>query len=224
MKSIYIVIIMFFSSSLFSQGEYYSSDVQACIAEINERADELHDKGEKVKSYQLRFDSMENCVKGLLLKDYSFEAIDYEKVEVKHIEKPILIKVTASWCKPCIAEIPAINKIAEEYKDKIQVLVLYWDEREKVEKLKDKYSSHIKIIPSIKTSEENSQIEISGFSHYIGFPASYFVNASKEITALTRGAAAARDLPGYEVTEEEANQKNYDRIKSKVEEILNAEK
>jgi len=211
---------MFFVSPIFSQSEYYSPDILHCISSNNKKADEYRANKEFGKANQIRFDSMENCVKGLKLKDYTFESIQNEKIEIKEIEKPILIKVTASWCKPCIAEIPAVNKIAEEYKDKVQILVLYWDEKEKVEKLIHKYSSYIKLIPSTKISEVRGQLEIAGFNHYLGFPASYFINFSKEITALTRGAATARNLPGKEVTEEEANQKNYERIKSKIEEIL----
>ena len=98
---------------------------------------------------------------------------------------------------------------------------MYWDEKETVEKAIDKYSSRIELIPS-KEVVKGQQLEIAGFKHYFGVPASFYVDASKKIIAMTKGAATVGLFPGKGLTEEVANQKNYDRIKSKVEEILSS--
>lgn len=42
--------------------------------------------------------------------------------------KPILINLWATWCAPCIAEMPQLDRIAERYaKDKLQVLTISQD-------------------------------------------------------------------------------------------------
>ena len=36
--------------------------------------------------------------------------------------KRLMINIWADWCPPCRAEMPALNKLAEEYKDKITIV------------------------------------------------------------------------------------------------------
>lgn len=38
------------------------------------------------------------------------------------IGKPILINIWATWCGPCVSEMPHLNELAEEYKDRITII------------------------------------------------------------------------------------------------------
>ena len=223
MKNLLLATLMFFSIQIFSQKNYYPEGVQNCISEKNKLAAEFSEKGDQEKSRQM-IKARKNCPKGLFLENYAFESIKNEIIEIKNIEKPILLKITESWCKPCMAEIPAINKIAEDYKDKIQIIVLYWDEKEKVEKTKDKYASNIEIIPSIETSKRGKPMEIAGFKHYLGYPTSYYIESSKKIASISRNVRVAGFLLGKGMTNEEVNKINYDNIKKNIEVVLNSEK
>ncbi|HEX9817299.1 MAG TPA: thioredoxin [Patescibacteria group bacterium] len=46
-------------------------------------------------------------------------------------EKPVLVDFYADWCGPCIAAAPIIDKLAEEYQDKILITKLNVDENPK---------------------------------------------------------------------------------------------
>ena len=39
--------------------------------------------------------------------------------------KPIFLNIWATWCGPCIMELPFLNELAEEYKDKIHIIGLH---------------------------------------------------------------------------------------------------
>jgi thioredoxin 1 len=46
-------------------------------------------------------------------------------------DRPVLVDFYADWCGPCIAAAPIIDKLAEEYQDKILITKLNVDENPK---------------------------------------------------------------------------------------------
>ncbi len=53
---------------------------------------------------------------GQILPDLEFEALDQSKVLLSSIKSEIvLINFWASWCTPCLAEIPSINALRKKY-------------------------------------------------------------------------------------------------------------
>ena len=58
----------------------------------------------------------------LILTDENF------KKEIQNTEKPILVDFWAVWCSPCFMLSPILEKIVEEYKDKVIFAKLNIDE------------------------------------------------------------------------------------------------
>jgi len=57
-----------------------------------------------------------------------FEAPDGRKVTLASFKgKPLLVNLWATWCGPCIAEMPTLDTIAERGNGKLQVLVVSQD-------------------------------------------------------------------------------------------------
>jgi len=55
---------------------------------------------------------------GTVLPDLEFHTLDQAKVKLSSISsKVVLINFWASWCSPCIAEIPSINALRKKYHD-----------------------------------------------------------------------------------------------------------
>ena len=52
----------------------------------------------------------------IILTDENFES------EITKLEKPVLVDFFATWCEPCSVLAPILEKIAEEFKDKIVLL------------------------------------------------------------------------------------------------------
>lgn len=49
-------------------------------------------------------------------------------IEVVNSNLPVLVDFSASWCGPCRFVNPVIDKLAEEYKDKVKVVKLDVDD------------------------------------------------------------------------------------------------
>ena len=78
------------------------------------------DEEEKVKidSYQWK------------LQDYSGKSVDFEAYK----NKVVVINFWATWCPPCVAEMPSFQELYGNYGDRVSFLFVANDEKDKVEK------------------------------------------------------------------------------------------
>ncbi len=56
-------------------------------------------------------------------------------------DKPVFLNIWATWCPPCIAELPGIMEVYNDYKDKVNFVIVTNESPEKVKPflLKNKY-------------------------------------------------------------------------------------
>jgi thiol-disulfide isomerase/thioredoxin len=172
-------------------------------------------------------DSIANCVVNTYLGNHKFKTLQGKIIDLGKAKRPMLITVSASWCAPCRAEIPALNKMAREYKGKVDFIVLFWDTRAKMGALGKLYSNDISLVPSDveSTDETVHEINIGGFKHINGFPTSYLVTAKKEIVKTNSGATVpgtfkVGDGKTVTVTDEQAFNTNYKRLKDDVDFLI----
>ena len=72
-------------------------------------------------------------------------------------QKAILIDVFATWCPPCIEEIPVLKEVKEKYKDKFEIVsVLFEKDKDKKEILE--FISKNQINYPITLGEENFKL------------------------------------------------------------------
>ncbi len=75
------------------------------------------------------------------LTDYSWALLQHNGQEVNLKEfrgKKILINYWATWCPPCIAEMPGMQTLYDDYKDSVVFLFVTSDEAEVVKTFMDK--------------------------------------------------------------------------------------
>jgi thiol-disulfide isomerase/thioredoxin len=59
---------------------------------------------------------------------FSFEAPNGDKVTLQSFKgRPVLVNLWATWCAPCIKELPSIEKLARREADRLQVLAISQD-------------------------------------------------------------------------------------------------
>lgn len=76
------------------------------------------------------------------LKDYNWQLVtdqgdNFDFNNAKN--KVVVINFWATWCPPCIAEMPSLNKLYQDYNDKIVILFVSDEDNETLLKFKQKH-------------------------------------------------------------------------------------
>lgn len=113
------------------------------------------------------------------LKNIDSNSENYNLNEAKG--KVILINQWATWCPPCIAELPSLQALYDDYGDKIVFLFVTNEEKEVVQTFLDNKNYKLPVfIPTTKTPKEL-------FTRSI--PATYLINKKGELVIAKKGAA-----------------------------------
>jgi thiol-disulfide isomerase/thioredoxin len=84
--------------------------------------------------------------------------------------KWIVVNYWASWCKPCITEVPALNAFYQEYKDRdVVVLGVNYDfaSGEETQKLSQTYQISYPVLASEYDPREQLGVEPDGITHHL---------------------------------------------------------
>ncbi|WP_162427854.1 TlpA family protein disulfide reductase [Pontibacter pudoricolor] len=171
-------------------------------------------------------DSVKISIVGSYVDSHTFKTMGDKKVSLESLKKPVLLITSATWCAPCIGEILALNKVAEEYSDRVDFLVLFHDAKnEKLEKVVKQYGNAVSVVASEKKEEDPHTLDIAGFRHITGYPTNYSIDRERRIIAYSQGAAVARTYDNGKgetitITKERADELNYIRLKEEVEHLI----
>ncbi len=121
--------------------------------------------------------------KKLVGKKFPFEnliSIDKKKINFVSLNgKPTLINFWFTQCYPCLEEIPVLNKIQEEFKDKINFISITYDSEEKVLKLFERVKYDFIHITDQKVLTKKLGIK--------SYPLNYLVNKNGFIFSIEDG-------------------------------------
>ncbi|MFC4222094.1 TlpA family protein disulfide reductase [Flagellimonas marina] len=95
--------------------------------------------------------------------------------------KVVLVNFWATWCPPCVAELPSLVELHEDYGDKVDFAFVASDERDKVSAFLEKKGYQLPVF------FEASQTPDELMSKSI--PATYIISKSGKIVVDEKGAA-----------------------------------
>lgn len=85
-----------------------------------------------------------------LFKTKTFKSIDKKEFKLTEIKAPIVIlNFWASWCIPCMKELPSLVDLKKQFGDDIEILGINSDEDDQmkmIKKIKDRYNLNFPII------------------------------------------------------------------------------
>ncbi len=84
------------------------------------------------------------------LKDLNGDTFNLNEIE----GKVVLINFWATWCPPCIAEMPSLQKLHDDYKDRISILFVSNEEREAIQRFLDKKDYNFNVYQPISNVPE----------------------------------------------------------------------
>lgn len=116
--------------------------------------------------------------------------------------KPAMLNIWADWCPPCRSELPSLNKLAEQYSDRISIIGLLPETVEvkdgklvqlpdKMKAARDIYAEMNIAFPSIVPEE--ILYTILGQVGIKAFPTTLFVDGEGRLVHLVEGAMAEED-------------------------------
>ncbi len=119
----------------------------------------------------------------ILLTNYNWELID-ENRNIFNFEskknKVVLVNFWATWCPPCVAEMPSLQKLYTDYKDKVDFVFVAQDKVSSVSSYmsKNKYDFTISYSNSKVPSKLDSDV----------IPATYIIDKKGKIIVSETGA------------------------------------
>ncbi|MFK5982983.1 MAG: redoxin domain-containing protein [Flavobacteriaceae bacterium] len=128
------------------------------------------------------------------LKDYNWNLakLNSERINLSQSEgKVILINFWATWCPPCIAEMPELQELYNEYGDKVDFYFITNEKPETVNLFLEKKGFNLPIFLQIEKSPE--VLESSSL------PTTYLISKSGEIIMRKTGAASWNSDSVHEV-------------------------
>lgn len=109
--------------------------------------------------------------------------------------KIVLVNFWATWCPPCIKEIPVFNELYEKYSDKFEIVgVLY--EKDKDPKELEEFIKKYNIKFPITVGEENFRMA-KAFNDVKKVPESYLYSKEGNFTKQYIGEVDKKDLEEY---------------------------
>lgn len=120
----------------------------------------------------------------VVLNNYDWQLVDADGVSLNFNafkNKVVVVNYWATWCPPCIAEMPSFQNLYDAYKDDIVFLFVANDEQNKVDKFMKKKGYELPIYYQV--SQSPSQMSSNAL------PTTYIINESGEIVVEKTGAA-----------------------------------
>ena len=131
-------------------------------------------------------------VTGKSVQDFTLTDLEGNKVRLSDfLGKPVVLNFWATWCPPCRAEMPAIEKMYQEYKDQgftvLAVDMTYQDDPFAIVPFTKEHSL---TFPTL--IEETG--EVASAYQLRSLPSSYFINRAGIITEVVIGGPMSEAL------------------------------
>ena len=188
MKKFYILFLIFSFSAQASSSDTIAVFSESVKANFKKYVS-LSNKAYTNKNFQHAeslFDSLvENSLAGTHFDDFSFKRLGKSRIQLSKIDKPILLITYSSWCIMGKGEIPALNKIANEYKEKMQIVVVFWNKKCDMKKIARNFDNDIMVCYA-NESEQKDLKTISLLKKTFGFPTSYLIDENMELVDIQK--------------------------------------
>lgn len=208
MKRFLLFVLVLIGPHIYSQKTardkvFFSQILSEHLADYNRKADLAYRYRDYDKAKEL-FDSLtSNVLEGSYMDNFGFYNLKKKEIHLYDFKKPVFLITYASWCIPGKGEIPALNKVAKEFKDQIDFVVLYWDTFSKTKEMSKQFDPSIKVVYVDEAQNQNPYV-IKQLKHSLGLPTCFLLSGTKEITEIRRSV-----FPSMQTGEETAFIQNY---------------
>lgn len=166
------------------------------------------------------FDSLvQKHLIGTRFDNFSFKRIRQKSLYLNTLKKPIYLLTYSSWCIPSKGEIPALNKLAKKYEKNIQIVVVFWDRKNDMKKLAQKFSSQIEVCYAHETYNKDCYL-VSTLKHTLGIPITFLIDDNMTVINIKRGNVN----PGPKTSYADSFNQNFDQFDKSINILMLKEK
>ena len=140
----------------------------------------------KSKEGELLFNSLvNNQLIGTRLDYLTIKNLSSKKIDLKKINKPILLITYATWCVINKGDIPALNKLSKDNPDNLQIVVVFWGEKKDAKKISKEFNKNI-IIGHANFDKDEDYSLVYLLKNVLGPSTYYHIDANKKIVDINR--------------------------------------
>ncbi|TDU39705.1 hypothetical protein BXY82_1735 [Gelidibacter sediminis] len=186
-RQLLALLLIAYAPLLFAQEEkvYFDDALSEHLKRFNNQSDIALKQGlpEKV---DILFDSLvKKHLKNTYIFDLKFKKASGGKLYTETINQPFLLITKNSAIIQTKAEIRKINSLASEYKNRVTIIVVYWDKRRIAKKKARSYNNHVTVVYADERNN-NMNNALSIYKHSFGVPACFYINKNKQIVDIDR--------------------------------------
>ena len=128
---------------------------------------------------------------GEKMTSFEIETNSGERYDISKAKKPILLNFWATWCGFCKQEMPDLQNLYEEYKDKVDFLMINSGESKEIA---DSFISKEGYSFPIGYDEQGL---IANRFNFVGFPTTIIIDKNKNISNYIIGARSKSQFKEY---------------------------
>jgi peroxiredoxin len=154
---------------------------QGCFSDGYVRLAHLENSG---VAFPVRNTMIQESLLGCKVPDFTVKTIKGESISLAELNgKVVVINFWFTSCAPCIAEMPALNKLVEEFKDSDVVFIAFArDDANELARFLEKRPFNFNIVASANDMAKSYCVEL------FGWPTSMVVDKSGIVRKITSGA------------------------------------
>ena len=143
-KTLLIFLFLFNFYTSYSQDTIvYFSDALKQNNKLYRKASNNAYESNDIKEGKRLFDSLvKTKLVGTKFDDFTLKVYKEKNVKINRITKPIFIITYASWCVIPKGEIPALNILAKEHRNDMELIVVFWDKKSDLKNIAKKFSAN----------------------------------------------------------------------------------
>jgi len=183
------IIILFLGITLqgFAQEQqaYFDSQIGKHLKAYKAKSEIAIQNGDKEHA-EFLFDSLfENHLKFSHVRDISLNRVRGGTLHTASIDNPFLLITKSSWEIIKEEEINEINRMSKMYKGQIDIIVLFWDSKDKAKQKSKSYNSNV-TVTYIDERDNDANHIIKSFKHSFGAPACFFISEEKQLLKIDK--------------------------------------
>ncbi|WP_442787516.1 TlpA family protein disulfide reductase [Flavobacterium suncheonense] len=198
-----------------SAHELLSFNLHKNIKPYIKKTNSAYEKGD-VASGQILFESLvQSHLIGTKFDNFSFKRVNQKKLHLNTLKKPIYLLTYSSWCIPSKGEIPALNKLAKKYEKDIQIVVVFWDRKNDMKKMAQKFSWRIEVCYAHETYNKDAYL-VATLKHTFGLPTTFLIDENMNVVNIKRG----NSNPGPKISFADAFNLSFNQFQESINTLL----